>query len=179
GRRARAQATKDLAMVGLRLDLDQMASSLSPAQRTGLALARALRPSEAHPTRLLVLDEPTATLPSTEVEQLLTIVRTIASSAVGVLYVTHRLEEVPKIADKVSVLRDGRLVGTHPARNLTRSEIIELLVGAGFHDVTALPSRLTSYEMVLLQVRHLTSKIVWGGSFDLMQGDCVWSAGCM
>ncbi len=106
--------------MGLDVDPRMKVAKLSPAQKTGVAVARALLSDEHSPARLLVLDEPTARLPEEEVEQLLSIVRAVAASGIGILYVTHRLDEVFEIAERATVLRDGVRVATEPIDGLTR-----------------------------------------------------------
>jgi ribose transport system ATP-binding protein len=127
---SRARAFTDLVKVGL-AELDPRANveSLSPARKTGVAIARALREDPAAPVRLLVLDEPTATLPVREVEQLLQIVRNAAQNGIAVLYVSHRLDEVLQIARNVTVLRDGVQVMTGPIKGLDRAALIASIIG--------------------------------------------------
>ena len=95
-----------------------MVSTLAASERTGVAIARALREDPDYPHCLLVLDEPTATLPVDEVDNLLDRVAAIAALGVGVLYVTHHLGEVFRVAQKVSVFRDGKVVGAGPVVRL-------------------------------------------------------------
>jgi ribose transport system ATP-binding protein len=128
-RRSSARARTDLARVGLAVDPGASVDSLSPATRTGVAIARALREDPGFPVRLLVLDEPTATLPATEVERLMEIIRRVSAAGVGVLYVTHRLDEIFTIAGNVTVLRDGRKVATVPTSSLDHRRLVDLLVG--------------------------------------------------
>jgi ribose transport system ATP-binding protein len=128
-RRSSERARKDLARVGLAVDPGASVGSLSPATRTGVAIARALREDPGSPVRLLVLDEPTATLPATEVERLMEIIRRVSAAGVGVLYVTHRLDEIFTIAANVTVLRDGREVATVPTSSLDHRRLVDLLVG--------------------------------------------------
>ena len=117
-RASRAQARADLAKLNLDIDPKAMVSSLAASERTGVAIARALREDPEYPAGLLVLDEPTATLPVDEVDHLLDRVAAIAATGVGVLYVTHHLGEVFRVAQKVSVFRDGKVVGAGPVAGL-------------------------------------------------------------
>jgi ribose transport system ATP-binding protein len=112
GKASFVQALRDLATLRLDIDPRRLVSTLSASERTGVAVARALREDPAHPPRLLVLDEPTATLPVDEVDHLLGMVQHMAATGVGVVYVTHHLGETFRVGDHVSVLRDGRLVGS-------------------------------------------------------------------
>ena len=128
-RAARTRARHALAGVGLDLDPRMKVSRLSPAQKTGVALARALMADEHASAKLLVLDEPTARLPEKEVEALLEMVRIVAQRGIGVLYVTHRLDEVFELAERATVLRDGQCVVTAPVAGLTRDTLLEHLFG--------------------------------------------------
>jgi len=175
----RRRVSQDLAAVGLDLDPRQLVSSLSPAVRTGIAVARALSdPAGQAPAALLVLDEPTATLSENEVRQLLQIVRNVAVSGTGVLYVTHHLDEVFEIADVVTVLRDGRKVATTPVEELTRGALVTQLVGSELDEVRvssrALPD---AHGDALLQVRDLAAGPLASLSLDIRAGDLVGIAG--
>ena len=122
-------AQEDLAKLGLDLDPKAMVSSLSASEKTIVAIARALRDDPEYPAVLLVLDEPTATLPVDEVDQLLERVSALAALGVGVLYVTHHLGEVFRVANKVSVFRDGKVVGAGPVGDFDHAAIVGLLAG--------------------------------------------------
>ena len=128
-RASRAQARADLAKLNLDIDPKAMVSSLAASERTGVAIARALREDPEYPAGLLVLDEPTATLPVDEVDHLLDRVAAIAATGVGVLYVTHHLGEVFRVAHKVSVFRDGKVVGAGPVAEFDHASIVHLLAG--------------------------------------------------
>ena len=128
-RASRAQARADLAKLNLDIDPKAMVSSLAASERTGVAIARALREDPEYPAGLLVLDEPTATLPVDEVDHLLDRVAAIAATGVGVLYVTHHLGEVFRVAQKVSVFRDGKVVGAGPVAEFDHASIVHLLAG--------------------------------------------------
>jgi ribose transport system ATP-binding protein len=139
-RENRQRARVALEFVGLDLDPRTPVATLSPVERTGVAIARALHGFSTVPARLLVLDEPTATLPNPEVEKLLSMIRTTAASGVSVLYVSHRLDEIFRIADNVTVLRDGQKVATQPTTTLTRPKLVNLLVGSEFDEVRSVSS---------------------------------------
>src|SRR3712207_873199 len=179
-REAERQARIDLARVGLdHIDPHALLASLTPAVKTGVAVARALRADSATPVRVLVLDEPTATLPDDEVHQLLDIVRQVASRGVGVLYVTHRLDEVFDIADRASVLRDGRLVATEPTGNLTRAQLVNLLLGSELDELQAATENLHPEvgAAPVLDVADLRGGPLRGVSLAVRPGDIVGIAG--
>ncbi|MCU1480653.1 MAG: Monosaccharide-transporting ATPase [Subtercola sp.] len=128
-REGRRRAKRALETVGLDLDLDTFVKDLRPAERTGLAVARALLSHNNETPSVLVLDEPTASLPTIEVQALLATVRRTAAAGVGILYVTHHLDEIPNFAQRVSVLRNGRLVGTWKTAEISHRELVEHLIG--------------------------------------------------
>lgn len=189
-RRSRDRARTDLARVGLAVDPGASVGSLSPATRTGVAIARALREDPGSPVRLLVLDEPTATLPATEVERLMEIIRRVSAAGVGVLYVTHRLDEIFTIAGNVTVLRDGRKVATVPTSSLDHRRLVDLLVGeeltVAHHEAETLqPAREGPYEgqgapegeQPALSLRGITAAPLDGFSADISSGQITGIAG--
>lgn len=146
--RARAQATLD--RLGVSLDLDAALETLPIAQRQIVAIARALM-GEA---RLVFMDEPTASLTRSETDALLAIVRTLAGQGVAVVFVSHRLAEVLDVASRVTVLRDGALVGVHPTAGMTQSRLGELMTGAALHHAVAARDR--SDAPAVLEVERLS-----------------------
>ncbi|MCW2951992.1 MAG: Monosaccharide-transporting ATPase [Conexibacter sp.] len=177
-RELRRRARGDLARVGVELDPARLVGELTPAMKTGIAVARALASHGGDPVKLLVLDEPTATLPDDEVNDLLGIVERVAASGVGVLYVTHRIDEVFRIADNVTVLRDGRKVTTRPTASLDRRELINLLVGSEFDETQAASEALApSAADALLHVETLDAGPVRAASFEVAAGEVVGIAG--
>ncbi len=177
---SRRLAQADLARVGLEVDPATPVSLLSPSQKTGVAVARALRQlgRDAHEVKLLVLDEPTATLPESEVEHLLDVVRRVAARDIGVLYVTHRLDEVFELADNATVLRDGHKVATRPVASLDRHTLVTLLVGSELDEVRRASSamRLAGGDAVL-KVDRLCSAPLDEVSFEVRSGEVVGVAG--
>jgi ribose transport system ATP-binding protein len=124
-RRAMRQGARArLSEIGMEFDLDQPVGELSVGRRQVVAIVKAL----TYASRILILDEPTAALTAAEVERLIALTREIAARGVGVVFISHRLEEVPRVADRVTVFRDGRVAGeTSP--KAPQSELVSLLVG--------------------------------------------------
>ena len=174
---ARAEAGRLLDNVGLDLDPRRAVSTLTASERTEVAVARALRPDAAHPPRLLVLDEPTATMPVDEVEHLLATVRTVAASGVAVLLVTHHLDEVFAIANRVTVLRDGRLVATSDIREVDYRGLVTQLVGGEVEDVSRDRDSEVGAERAALVVDDLASGPLHGVSFSVSPGEVIGIAG--
>jgi len=176
-RRARERARTALDSMGLDVDPRLKVGRLSPAQKTGVAVARALLTDDASPARLLVLDEPTARLPEEEVEQLLAIVRTVAASGIGVLYVTHRLDEVFDVAERAVVLRDGVRVVSEPVEGLTRDTLLRQLFGETLEKAHRRADALPSTTAPVLRVQELCSEVLRGVSLEVRPGEVVGVAG--
>jgi rhamnose transport system ATP-binding protein len=146
-RRRRAEAL--LARVGARVDPDAEAGTLSAAEQQLVEIARALGAD----ARVLILDEPTAALPQADVERLFGVVRELRARGAGVVYISHRLEELPALADRVTVLRDGHTVETRPMAGVSREALIRLMVG---RDVSLLaPRRPCNIGAPALELRGL------------------------
>jgi ribose transport system ATP-binding protein len=121
----RKRARELFAKIGVTIDLDALVRDLTIADQQVVEIAKAL----ATDARIIVMDEPTAALSPNEVEGLFTIIRDLRAQGIGIVYVSHRLVEIFEIADRVTVLRDGGLVGTRPITELTRESMIEMMVG--------------------------------------------------
>jgi ABC-type sugar transport system ATPase subunit len=121
----RRSATAALELLGVRYEPDRLASSLSFAERQLLVIARAL----GHDARILILDEPTASLENREVEQLLAVLRRLKQQGVALIYVSHRLHEIESIADAAVVLRDGRVVSRMTAPGFDHVAILHAMTG--------------------------------------------------
>lgn len=168
--RARAEAA--LARLEVSLDLDARLGTLPIAQRQVVAIARAL----VSDARLIFMDEPTASLTQAETDALLAVVRTLSGRGVAVVFVSHRLAEVLEIASRVTVVRDGRLVGVYPTAGMTQSRLTELMTGKTFdHQVMA---RDTSADPVVMDVSGLTRRGEFRDvSFQLRRGEVLGLTG--
>jgi len=176
-RRAESIARAALARVGLNIDPRRKVGDLSPAERTGVAVARSLFGRDD--IVLLILDEPTATLHSGEAHELLDTVRAVAASGAGVLYVSHRLEEVFAVSHSVTVLRDGREVATRPTNQLDTNTLVDMLVGDASEIVLRDQphSRPDTLASARLTVGDLTSPGVIDVSFTARAREIVGIAG--
>lgn len=123
---------------------------LSPAQRQLVEVAKAL----SYQPDLVIMDEPTSSLAETERQRLFEIIRLLKQSQVTVVYITHRLEEVLELADRVTVLRDGKTIDTRPIQQVTRQDLIQMMVGRDIEVVAASPQ--VAAGEVVLQVNGLT-----------------------
>ncbi len=139
-----------LARLGVEMDLEARLNTLPIAQRQLVAIARALVSN----ARLIFMDEPTASLTQTETDRLLEVVRTLSAAGVAIVFVSHRLAEVLEIANRVTVLRDGKLVGVFPSEGMTQSRLAELMTGKIFAKAVSAQDR--SANPPVLEVEHLT-----------------------
>ena len=169
----RRQAQALIGRIGMALDVDRMAFGLTLAEQQAVEIARAL----SQDVRVLIMDEPTAALSAHEAGELRRIARALADAGVSVVYISHRLEEVFQLADRVTVIRDGlhistkRVVDTNPQTMI--AEMVGREVGNYF---TKMPS--TATEEVLLSVQGLTVEGVFADiSFDIRRGEILAMAG--
>jgi ribose transport system ATP-binding protein len=138
-RETNRRAAALLEEVGLDAAPTTLVSRLGVAQMQLVEIAKAL----GYDSKLLILDEPTATLTSKEVERLFEILRRLKSKGVTILYISHRLHEIGEIGDRVTVLRDGQLVATRPLAGLTIPEIVHMMVGRSIEDEHAFREGVT------------------------------------
>ncbi len=185
--RWREQQRRTLAMLDrLAVDvaIDVPIGELRPVERTAIAIARALETFTGQ-IRLLVLDEPTAALPPAEVDSLFEILDEIRASGVSVLYVSHRLEEIRRLADRATVLRDGKLQATVRLGDASRQDLIDLIIGKGAEtEIIAAdgaahvpPPDVIDPDLVLWKIEDLATSRLRGMSFDVAEGEIVGIAG--
>ncbi len=150
--RSRRQiAEKLLAQVGAKIDPEALASELSMPQQQLVEIARSLG-AEA---KIIIMDEPTASLSEADTQNLFRVVRELRTRGVGIIYISHRLEELPVIADRVTVLRDGETIATKPMAEVDRQELIRLMVGRELS--TVFPKRLVTLGEIVFEVKNLSS----------------------
>lgn len=160
-RAMRALARTRLLDLGIEIDVDRPVERLSVLHKTLVQIARSMTPG----ARLLIVDEPTAPMSGPEVDQLLEVLGRLTSAGIAVLYISHRLDEVFRIADRVVVLRDGRLVADFPRARLTRSALADAMVGGRSLEIGHRTAGVT--DQVALSVRGLTAGNVRDLTFEV------------
>jgi ABC-type sugar transport system ATPase subunit len=171
-RRMEEEAQVLLERVGARVPASALIRNLSVAQQQMVEVAKAL----AVQARIIIMDEPTSALGEEEVDTLFDIIRTLKDDGLAIIFISHRLEEVFRIADRVVVLRDGRRVGSAPVRETTPDRIIQWMVGRELRDIFR--KEKTEIGEPLLEVRGLTRRgVVEDVSFTLRRGEILGFAG--
>jgi len=149
GRRRRASEL--LQRIGVTLDPDRRVGDLTMPEQQGVEIAKAIGAD----ARIVIMDEPTASLSEREVTRLFAVIARLRQAGVGIIYISHRLEEIASIADRITVLRDGHTVATHNRGDVTRAELIRLMVGRELDAV--FPKRDVPPGATLLEVTDLSN----------------------
>ena len=170
------QETQDLFdRLGLNFDPKKIIGKYSVAERQLIEIAKAV----SYNAKILVLDEPTSSLTESEVDKLFEIINKLRDQGVGIIYISHKMEEILSISDYVTVMRDGKFIDMKPASELSKDEIIRLMVGRKI-DAASLKTDEYIQDEVLLEVKNLTGKYkptVTDISFTLQKGEILGVAG--
>jgi simple sugar transport system ATP-binding protein len=164
---------------GFDLDVNRLARDLTVEQRQVVEIARALSVG----ARFLILDEPTASLEKAAIERLFERIRRLKESAVGILYISHHLEEIYEVCDRVTVLRDGERVLSTPVSEIEQSSLVEAMVGVAPRRVSAIaaPLRVVASARPRLEISHLNVPATLGPvqdvSLSVSSGECVGLVG--
>lgn len=169
-RKTEKVAAKALRLIDSDIDPSTRVSSLSRTEKSLVAIARALIVD----CDFMVLDEPTASLPADEVERLFSAIRPLKDKGVGMIYVSHRLDEIFQIADRVAVLRDGEMVGVRDVEHTTAEELVTLIVGRKTRVISK--TRLDAGDQIL-GITDLTTTRVGPVSLQLQRGEMLGLVG--
>ena len=146
-------------------------NKLSVSQMQMLEIAKAV----SYNSKVLILDEPTSSLTENEVQHLFRIVRKLQGSGIGIVYISHKMEEIKAICDEITILRDGQWIATEKLENLNTDQIINLMVG---RDLTnRFPEKDSKPSDVIMEIEGLTTKDLKDVSFDLHKGEILGIAG--
>ena len=168
-----AAASRLLARVGASIDPARHVSTLSMPEQQLVEIAKALGAN----ARVLIMDEPTASLTDREVERLIGVIDRLRAEGVGIVYISHRLDEIDRVADRITVLRDGESVGTFDRAGLNRAGLIRLMVGRELSAV--FPKRAVAPGDVALELRGVTHAAagIFDVSLTVRRGEIVGLAG--
>ncbi len=169
-----AAAKQAMEMMGVALNPGEIVRRLSVPERQMVEIAKAV----SFKPKVLILDEPTSSLPAHEVDALLALVRRLAGRGVAVIYVSHRLQELPRVADSLTVFRDGRQVGTVPMAEASPERIVQMMIGGAWQKSRSAHREASS--VVRLAVRHAErAHHLRDVTFDLHEGEVLGIAGLL
>ena len=166
------RAAKLTARLGISMDTSMPVSELTVAQRQLVEIAKALSQN----ADLIVMDEPSAILAGSELDQLFRIITSLIAQGVTIIYISHRLDEVFRIADEVTVLKDGELVETRPIDKLDRQTLVKLMVGRPLDEIFP-QTEHEQGELVLVAKNVSTDTILEGANLELHRGEILGVAG--
>ena len=162
--------------IGVNIDPSVALGTLTVGKQQMVEIAKAI----SHESKLLVLDDPTAALTQPEVEALFKIMKDLRDKGIGMIYISHRMDEINRISDRVTVMRDGEYVGTLITKDTTKDEIVRMMVGRVIYGDKKEQSTVSEGAEVVLEVKNLNrGKEVRDVSFNLHRGEILGFAGLM
>ena len=170
------EAQRQFDKMGVKIDPSVRLGDLTVGKQQMVEITKAI----SRDCKLLVLDEPTAALTLPEVEELFKIMNELRDKGIGMIYISHRMDEITRISDRVTVMRDGEYVGTVNTKETTKDEIIKMMVGRVIMGEQKAASTVAADAPVVLEVKHLNAgKEVKDVSFNLHKGEILGFAGLM
>ena len=170
------RARELFAHLNMSIDPEEKVRDLTVGKQQMVEIAKAV----SHNLKILIFDEPTAALTDREIKDLFTIMKDLAKKGVGMIYISHRLDEIGIITDRVTVLRDGEYVGTKLTKELSKDEMINMMVGRVIYEQPKAKSNVPDNAPVILKVENLNAgKLVQNISFELHKGEILGFSGLM
>lgn len=174
-KRTNAEARRLLETLNIHIDPLTKMHDLSVAKQQMVEIAKAL----SFKSEVLIMDEPTAALTDSEIEDLFRFIRDLKNQGVGIVYISHRMDELKKISDRITVMRDGQYVDTVITADTEIDQIIQMMVGRVIYEEPKIASTVPADAPVVLQVKNLRSRVVKDVSFELKKGEILGFAGLM
>jgi ribose transport system ATP-binding protein len=174
-RKANNDARKLLNSLNIAIDPTEKVNKLSVAKQQMVEIAKAI----SYNSELLVMDEPSAALTQKETQELFTFIRELRSRGHSIIYISHRLEELSQISDRITVMRDGQYVNTVNTKDVTKEQIISMMVGRVIYEEPKQKNEVPADAPVVLEVKHLKAPNVKDVSFKLHAGENLGFAGLM
>ena len=170
-----ADAARLFERIGVSIDPAARLGELTVGKQQMVEIAKAI----SFESRLLVLDEPTAALTQTEVEELFAIMRDLKQKGIGMIYISHRMDEITRISDRVTVMRDGTYVGTVATKDTTKDKIVQMMVGRVIYGDKKEHSTCPEDAPIVLEAKNITTKVLKDVSFYLKKGEILGFSGLM
>ena len=163
-------------LIGIKIDPQTTLGTLTVGKQQMVEIAKAV----SRDCKLLILDEPTAALTQTEIEEWFKIMNDLKSKGIGMIYISHRMDEIKRISDRITVMRDGEYVGTVNTAEVTKDEIINMMIGRVVYEDPKTHSEVAPDAPVVLEVKNLCSgKTIKDVSFTLRRGEILGFSGLM
>lgn len=170
------EAKKLFDQLGIDIDPKETMSRLTVGRQQMCEIAKAI----SHEAKVIVFDEPSAALTEAEIEELFKIIRDLRDKQMGIVYISHRMDEIKVITDRVTVMRDGSYVGTLITKDCTKEDIINMMVGRTIYEDPKTESAVAKDAPVVLKVEHLNAgRMVRDVSFELRKGEILGFSGLM
>lgn len=162
--------------IGIKIDPKMQLSRLTVGKQQMVEIAKAV----SRDCKLLILDEPTAALTQTEIEELFRIMEDLKAKGIGMIYISHRMDEINRISDRITVMRDGEYVGTVDTASVTKDDVINMMIGRVVYEDPKTHSEVPDDAEVVLEVKHLSSGNAFNDvSFTLRRGEILGFSGLM
>lgn len=174
-RRTNNQARELLQSLNINIDPETKMQDLTVAKQQMVEIAKAL----SFKSEVLIMDEPTAALTDTEIQNLFKFIKSLKAQGVGIIYISHRLEELKIISDRITTMRDGQYVNTVKTSEVTIEQIIQMMVGRAIYEEPKTQSMVPADAPIVLEVKNLKSSLVKNVSFQLKKGEILGFAGLM
>ena len=170
------EAKKLFDQLGINIDPKETMSRLTVGKQQMCEIAKAI----SHEAKVIIFDEPSAALTEAEIEELFKIIRDLRDKQMGIVYISHRMDEIKVITDRVTVMRDGGYVGTLITKDSTKDDIINMMVGRVIYEDPKTESQVAPDAPVVLKVEHLNAgRMVKDVSFELHKGEILGFSGLM
>ena len=170
------EAKKLFDRMNIDIDPKEKMANLTVGKQQMCEIAKAI----SHDAKVIVFDEPSAALTETEIQELFKIIRDLREKQLGIVYISHRMDEIKVITDRVTVMRDGQYVGTLITKDSTKDDIINMMVGRVIYEDPKTASTVPKDAPVVLKVEHLNAgKMVQDVSFELRKGEILGFSGLM
>ena len=163
------------ARMNVHINPQEVVKNLTVGKQQIVEIAKAL----SYDAKIIIFDEPTATLTDAEIDTLFEIIRELREKDVGIIYISHRMDEIKRLTNRITVLRDGEFVGTRDTDKAGIDEIIQMMIGRAAYEEPKQVSTVPPGAPVVLKVEHLSSKDVKDISFELHEGEILGFAGLM
>ena len=174
--RMNVESKKLFDQLGINIDPSEKMGNLTVGKQQMCEIAKAI----SHQAKVIIFDEPSAALTEAEIEELFKIIRDLRDRQLGIVYISHRMDEIKVITDRVTVMRDGGYVGTLITKDCTKDDIINMMVGRVIYEDPKTKSMVPPDAPVVLKVEHLNAgKMVQDVSFELHKGEILGFSGLM